>query len=106
MAFSGRESMANRVRPIAVSAADRRELERLQRSSAARAGLSRRARAVLLMAQGLAGVEIAERTGYTVVQVSRLRRRRSEEHTSELQSPCNLVCRLLLEKKKNTNRIM
>src|SRR2546426_7074594 len=29
---------------------------------------------------------------------------RSEEHTSELQSPCNLVCRLLLEKKKNTAR--
>src|SRR3989454_3179447 len=28
---------------------------------------------------------------------------RSEEHTSELQSPCNLVCRLLLEKKKNTS---
>src|SRR5688500_19768253 len=28
------------------------------------------------------------------------RRSRSEEHTSELQSPCNLVCRLLLEKKK------
>src|SRR5256885_2657878 len=27
---------------------------------------------------------------------------RSEEHTSELQSPCNLVCRLLLEKKKTT----
>src|SRR3989454_5096349 len=27
---------------------------------------------------------------------------RSEEHTSELQSPCNLVCRLLLEKKKNS----
>src|SRR5256885_10228373 len=26
---------------------------------------------------------------------------RSEEHTSELQSPCNLVCRLLLEKKKD-----
>src|SRR3989454_8431330 len=29
-----------------------------------------------------------------------LLRTRSEEHTSELQSPCNLVCRLLLEKKK------
>src|SRR5256885_12972040 len=30
---------------------------------------------------------------------------RSEEHTSELQSPCNLVCRLLLEKKnRNTHR--
>src|SRR5256885_7511691 len=28
--------------------------------------------------------------------------RRSEEHTSELQSPCNLVCRLLLEKKKTS----
>src|SRR5438093_8324945 len=35
-----------------------------------------------------------------------LRRRRSEEHTSELQSLTNLVCRLLLEKKKkkNTNK--
>src|SRR5256885_11041496 len=30
----------------------------------------------------------------------RLSEQRSEEHTSELQSPCNLVCRLLLEKKK------
>src|ERR1022692_1817935 len=29
---------------------------------------------------------------------------RSEEHTSELQSPCNLVCRLLLEKKKRNYR--
>src|SRR5256885_5698352 len=29
---------------------------------------------------------------------------RSEEHTSELQSPCNLVCRLLLEKKKTVMR--
>src|ERR1022692_2081646 len=32
----------------------------------------------------------------------RARRGRSEEHTSELQSPCNLVCRLLLEKKKKS----
>src|SRR2546426_3448999 len=30
---------------------------------------------------------------------------RSEEHTSELQSPCNLVCRLLLEKKKKSKKI-
>src|ERR1022692_3101928 len=29
---------------------------------------------------------------------------RSEEHTSELQSPCNLVCRLLLEKKHKKNK--
>src|SRR5256885_9620887 len=32
--------------------------------------------------------------------VAQLQSQRSEEHTSELQSPCNLVCRLLLEKKK------
>src|SRR2546426_7329559 len=32
------------------------------------------------------------------------RRTRSEEHTSELQSPCNLVCRLLLEKKKKRRK--
>src|SRR5688500_19901803 len=31
---------------------------------------------------------------------------RSEEHTSELQSPCNLVCRLLLEKKKTNHNIL
>src|SRR5256885_5062985 len=30
---------------------------------------------------------------------------RSEEHTSELQSPCNLVCRLLLEKKKTVTNL-
>src|SRR5256885_7343524 len=38
-------------------------------------------------------VEVARDMGLTVIV-------RSEEHTSELQSPCNLVCRLLLEKKK------
>src|SRR5256885_8331155 len=32
--------------------------------------------------------------------------KRSEEHTSELQSPCNLVCRLLLEKKKKKKKIV
>src|SRR2546426_8000845 len=31
--------------------------------------------------------------------------KRSEEHTSELQSPCNLVCRLLLEKKKRRGEL-
>src|SRR2546426_6566582 len=35
--------------------------------------------------------------------VGELLAERSEEHTSELQSPCNLVCRLLLEKKKKNN---
>src|SRR5256885_9178338 len=35
--------------------------------------------------------------------IARLKAERSEEHTSELQSPCNLVCRLLLEKKKQAS---
>src|SRR5205807_9350963 len=38
------------------------------------------------------------------VRSSRLILSRSEEHTSELQSPCNLVCRLLLEKKKKKKK--
>src|SRR5256885_7798447 len=38
----------------------------------------------------------------SVKNFKRLLEHRSEEHTSELQSPCNLVCRLLLEKKKNS----
>src|SRR6266446_10985802 len=36
----------------------------------------------------------------------RVRDTRSEEHTSELQSPCNLVCRLLLEKKKHQSCLL
>src|SRR5262249_38890150 len=63
------EAVANRVRPIEVSDADRAELERLQRASSTPAGLSRRVRAVLLMAQGLAGVGIPQRPRHTVVQV-------------------------------------
>src|SRR5256885_16362873 len=38
--------------------------------------------------------------GHALVRVGDQHGQRSEEHTSELQSPCNLVCRLLLEKKK------
>src|SRR2546426_10867116 len=45
-----------------------------------------------------AGVH-ADRSG-DVLSAAGARVIRSEEHTSELQSPCNLVCRLLLEKKK------
>src|SRR2546426_1998830 len=40
--------------------------------------------------------------GRATVALDRLR---SEEHTSELQSPCNLVCRLLLEKKKKEQQL-
>src|SRR5256885_9452693 len=42
----------------------------------------------------------AHSLGECVLAVLQDDRARSEEHTSELQSPCNLVCRLLLEKKK------
>src|SRR6266571_4184746 len=77
-------AMANRVRPIVVSATDRQELERLHRLPSAPAGVSRRARAVLLMAQVLPGVKVAERVGYTVVQVSRLRRRFAEQGVAGL----------------------
>src|SRR2546426_6990510 len=41
-----------------------------------------------------------ERQGPLLQRRARADGFRSEEHTSELQSPCNLVCRLLLEKKK------
>src|SRR2546426_3131686 len=55
------------------------------------AGLGELPRALLDLALGRdAHARARERRG----------RARSEEHTSELQSPCNLVCRLLLEKKK------
>lgn len=71
--------MANHARPIELAASDRAELERLQRSAAAPAGLSRRARAVLLMADEVAGTEVARLTGYTPIQISRIRRRFAEE---------------------------
>src|SRR2546426_7901514 len=48
--------------------------------------------------------EVAERAGPTSsTRGVSARRSRSEEHTSELQSPCNLVCRLLLAKKNRTS---
>src|SRR5256885_11648486 len=47
-------------------------------------------------------VQVARRCRRTdEVLVPNVEQPRSEEHTSELQSPCNLVCRLLLEKKTN-----
>src|SRR5256885_12869594 len=45
-------------------------------------------------------VQIARLIQLTGLRILLLEDLRSEEHTSELQSPCNLVCRLLLEKKK------
>jgi transposase len=71
--------MANHARAIALAMSDRVELERLQRSSSVPAGLSRRARAILLLAGEVAGTEVARLTGYTPIQISRIRRRFAEE---------------------------
>src|SRR5256885_8785188 len=48
--------------------------------------------------RGMACLQVAQAVHQ--VELVGLGAQRSEEHTSELQSPCNLVCRLLLEKKK------
>lgn len=77
--------MANLSRAITIATPDRHELERLQRSPSTPSGLSRRARAVLLMGQQLSGVEIARLTGYTSVQISRIRRRFCEEGMAGLK---------------------
>ena len=77
--------MANHSRSIVLEAAERAELERLQRSPSVSAGLSRRARVVLLMADNVSGAEIARMSGDSVVQISRLRRRVPEERLLGLQ---------------------
>src|SRR5256885_7000333 len=51
-------------------------------------------------AHGQHGVAALVEGFHGLLDVVGAQRGRSEEHTSELQSPCNLVCRLLLEKKK------
>src|SRR2546429_2544715 len=50
-----------------------------------------------------ATVEVARLPRDVKIEISAIVGRRSEEHTSELQSRLHLVCRLLLEKKKNEN---
>lgn len=77
--------MANHSRAFILSDENRVELERIVRSSSTPAGLSRRARAVLLMADSISGSEVALLTGYTTVQVSRIRRRFAEAGLSGLQ---------------------
>jgi transposase len=77
--------MANHSRAFVLSEDDRIELERLLRSPSSPSGLSRRARAVLLMAENCSGSETALLTGYTTVQVSRIRRRFAETGLDGLQ---------------------
>src|SRR3989454_3538451 len=55
-------------------------------------------RMVAVLGEGVARLKKGDDVMRYCVEAKQLER--SEEHTSELQSPCNLVCRLLLEKKK------
>src|SRR2546430_11796565 len=61
---------------------------------------------LIRMAPAQAEVELRDlfAEAYGPINPSRTPRARSEEHTSELQSQSNLVCRLLLEKKKHTQQ--
>src|SRR2546430_10323055 len=54
-----------------------------------------------LSPRNLKSVRLLEKNNFTLAAVNEENPDRSEEHTSELQSQSNLVCRLLLEKKKN-----
>src|SRR5258708_20671913 len=51
------------------------------------------------------GLRLYQESRLLSQQISELKSKRSEEHTSELQSPDHLVCRLLLEKKKHTSEL-
>jgi transposase len=77
--------MANIPRPLVLSDDERKELVALPRAPSVPAGVARRARAVLLMADAMSGAEVARRTGYTVVQVSRIRHRFCDERLAGLE---------------------
>src|SRR5437773_4236901 len=85
--------------PDAAAAAERAELDAALRAAIAGLPEDRRLVLVLRDVEGLSYEEIAEALALDPGTV-RSRARRSEEHTSELQSHHDLVCRLLLEKKK------
>src|SRR5207248_4732224 len=59
---------------------------------------------LLLLREALVEMDVPTRQSYVAAMVQPHERVRSEEHTSELQSPYDLVCRLLLEKKKNKKK--
>src|SRR2546426_344639 len=72
------------------------------RATAERTGVPAALDAMRLVLQASAGPRALGPGGFTEIvrRLGEMGYDRSEEHTSELQSPCNLVCRLLLEKKK------
>src|SRR5256885_10847342 len=65
--------------------------------------ISEAGRDKFLAVAGERGQELLTELDTFLTHLAASERSRSEEHTSELQSPCNLVCRLLLEKKKKNN---
>src|SRR5256885_10230318 len=91
--FRSRTALERQLRRRALA----RHVRRLR--ACLRWGLAPRAPAKLRIA--LARTQGREVEGHD--RLERLRDEQSEEHTSELQSPCNLVCRLLLEKKKKVH---
>src|SRR5258708_18056764 len=88
------------------------ELKSLAASRTSAVRLWERATIIMELAAGTAKQEIAKQLGLARQTVLRWEQRflqlglegRSEEHTSELQSPDHLVCRLLLEKKKKNKQ--
>src|SRR5690348_17994263 len=86
---------------LPISTSNKRQREQDQKERAAERvsrRTERKARAAARLASGQVGPQIAEPAPPERNVVPR-----SEEHTSELQSPVHLVCRLLLEKKKQFN---
>src|SRR5256885_3979154 len=75
-------------------------IEALSRGATEVVFIENRVPAATLIRRNLESLGI--NTGVTVLAVDA----RSEEHTSELQSPCNLVCRLLLEKKQDADQLL
>src|SRR5256885_8202368 len=63
-------------------------------------------RAIYCLQQQLVQHQQRKKSVHTHSRMDAIFKDRSEEHTSELQSPCNLVCRLLLEKKKKKKKII
>src|SRR5438105_10390059 len=99
---------------LSVDDAAKKQLESLARSGTTPQRVAQKCRVILLAQEGMSNHSIAKQLGLsrpTViaartafgtggVQVLTAKPTRSEEHTSELQSRVDLVCRLLLEKKK------
>src|SRR2546426_9355533 len=90
----------SRLKSSSSSKSDREIVSRVQEVFAM-ASVERSERSKIAISPKLApGLRTASASSPDPGMVREIRTSRSEEHTSELQSPCNLVCRLLLEKKK------